>query len=196
MIMYMTITGKSGSGKSKIGKYLEENYLNFLYLDIDQIGHLVLDEKKVKEEVSRTFHLPLTDNGKMIRNLLSSMVFQSPEKMKEYASITWPRMEERIDTIQKENQDKIIILDWALIPKTKYFKGSIFNILVEAPYEVRLSRAMARDFISEEKFMEREQASCDYDNLDFDFVLKNIDLEITKGMVNKIYEKSIISRKF
>ncbi len=177
--MYMTITGKSGSGKSKIGKYLEENYPNFLYLDIDQIGHLVLEEKKVKEEVSHTFHLPLTDNGKMIRKLLSSMGFQSPEKMKEYASITWPRMEERIDTIQKENQDKIIILDWALIPKTKYFKGSIFNILVEAPYEVRLSRAMARDFISEEKFMEREQASCDYDNLDFDFVLKNINLEIT-----------------
>lgn len=194
--MYLTITGKSGSGKSKIGKYLEELYPNLLYLDIDQIGHLVLEEKEVKEEVSYTFHLPLMDKERINRNLLGSIVFQSPEKMKEYASITWPRMEEKIDTILKENQDKIIILDWALIPKTKYFKDSILNILVEAPYEVRLARAMARDHISEEKFREREQASFYYDNLTFDFVIENKNLETTKGMVKKIYEKSIISRKF
>lgn len=194
--MYITITGKSGSGKSKVGKYLEELYPNFLYLDIDQIGHLVLEEEKVKEEVSHTFHLPLMDNGSINRNLLGSIVFQSPEKMEEYASITWPRMEEKIDTILKENQEKIILLDWALIPKTKYFKDSILNILVEAPYEVRLSRAMARDPISIEKFKEREQASFCYDHLTFDFVIENKNLETTKGMVKTIYEKSIISRKF
>lgn len=194
--MYITITGKSGSGKSKIGRYLEEIYPNFLYLDIDQIGHLVLEEKKVKEEVSHTFHLPLSDNGSINRNLLSSIVFQSPEKMEQYASITWPRMEEKIDTILEKNQDKIIILDWALIPKTKYFKNSILNILVEAPYEVRLSRAIERDHISIEKFREREQASFCYDDLTFDFVIKNKNLESMKGMVKNIYEKSIIYRKF
>lgn len=194
--MYITITGKSESGKSKIGKYLEELYPNFLYLDIDQIGHLVLEEEKVKEEISHTFHLPLMDNGSINRNLLGSIVFQNPEKMEEYASITWPRMEEKIDTILKENREKIILLDWALMPKTKYFKDSILNILVEAPYEVRISRAMARDHINEKKFREREQASLCYDNLTFDFVIENKNLENTKGMVKKIYEKSIISRKF
>lgn len=193
--MYITITGKSGSGKSWIGKYLSELSPNFLYLDIDQIGHTILEEDKIKEEVSHVFHLPFNKSGNIDRSLLGSIVFQSKDKMEQYASITWPEMEKVIDTMIENNQDKILILDWALIPKTKYFKNSILNILVEAPYEVRLSRALERDYISTEKFIEREKASLCYNNLTFDFVIENKNLEITKGMVKKIYEKSFISRE-
>lgn len=193
--MYITITGKSGSGKSSIGKYLEELYPNFLHLDIDKIGHLVLEEEKIKEEVSHTFHLPLNNKGNIDRTLLSSIVFQSPKKMEQYSSITWSRMEEIIDTVIEENQDRMIILDWALIPKTKYFRESLLNILVEVPYNIRLSRAIERDHISTEKFIEREKASFCYDDLTFDFIIENNHLEATKGMVEKIYEKSIISGK-
>lgn len=194
--MVITITGKSGSGKSMIGKYLAELNPKFIYLDIDKIGHTVLKEETIKKKVFISFPQVITKENEINRNILGKIVFCNEDEMKKYASITWPRMEEIIDKIIKENREKIIILDWALIPKTKYFKDSNINILVEAPYKVRLHRAKQRDNIDEEKFIERENASLNYDCFSFDFYLNNSNIENTKGMVKKIYEKSSISRKF
>ena len=44
--MYIGICGLSGSGKSSLAKFLLEKHNNYLYIDIDKIGHEIneLDE--------------------------------------------------------------------------------------------------------------------------------------------------------
>ena len=66
--------------------------------------------------------------------------------------------------------------------------------LVTAPLQIRMKRAMERDSITEEKFLERENAFLLVNESDFDYVILNLDKEKTKEEVYQIYEKSIIHR--
>lgn len=189
--MHITITGKSGSGKSSIAKYLTSIDERFIYLDIDTVGHIILEEEEIAKKVSKEFKIPLNEKKQIDRKILGSIVLNDEEKMKRYSDITWSLMEQTIDKFIKNNKDKIVILDWILIPKTKYFKESIFNILVTSDLEERKKRAILRDHITEEKFMERENASIEFDESQFDFILENKNFNKTKGLVKKIYDKSI-----
>lgn len=192
--MLISIVGKSGSGKSTITNKLVEMNSKIKYLDIDKIGHYVNDLPKIQEKLITTFGKNIIEKGQVNRKILGSIVFNNKEAMQKLITITWPIMEQIIDTYIKENQDKIIILDWLLLPKTKYLKQSDLKILVTAPLEIRMERVIKRDNISKEKFLERERATIEFNEKDFDQVIKNT--ENIERMVRKIYEKNIISRKF
>lgn len=113
--------------------------------------------------------------------------------MKKLSDITWLEMEKKIDNFIKINEDKIVILDWILIPKTKYFRQANLNILVKTDFENRMQRAIDRDNITKEQFIIREKATIDFNEKLFDYVINNDNKDKTKVMVNKIYDKSIIS---
>lgn len=168
--MIISICGKSGSGKSTLAKKIIEQTNNALHVDIDKIGHQVLTFPEVKQQLQEQFPDVLTAD-QVDRKKLGPIVFSSEENMDILTRITWPYMEQEIDRIISENKDKIIILDWLLLPKTKYLSKSDIKILLDIPSEVRKQRILERDQISEEKFILRDSSSIDYDKNDFDFVL-------------------------
>ncbi len=191
--MLITITGPSGSGKSYISEYLCSLDKNIVHLNIDTVGHNVLEIPAIRDLISKKFGLQL--NGENInRKELGDLVFNNHEKMKLLSDITWNEMEHQIDNFIMENKDKIIILDWILIPKTKYFNISDMNILVQSDFRSRMNRATLRDFIDENKFKQREQATLDFTRNSFDYIIQNDDILQTRKRVKKIYDKSIISR--
>jgi len=185
-IMIIVLCGKSCSGKTTLANDLIHIYGgNGMHLNIDKIGHQALEVPEIKERLVETFG-NITTEGKVDRRKLSSIVFSSTEAMEKLTSITWGYMEQEIDKILEINHDKIMVLDWQLLPKTKFFKDANIRILLDVPYEVRKKRAMERDHITEEVFDLREQASIQYDNTSFDFVLNEIHYERLKEMVKKI----------
>ncbi len=191
--MLITITGPSGSGKSFISEYLCSLNNNIVHLNIDKVGHKVLDMPEIKQLISQKFNLKLKDN-KINRKELGDLIFNNHQNMKQLSDITWEYMEKLIDNFIKENKDKIIVLDWLLIPKTKYFNTSNINILIQADFNSRMKRATKRDGINEEAFEEREQATLDFSKNHFDYIIQNDNIEQTKKEVKDIYDKSIISR--
>lgn len=190
--MLITLTGPSGSGKSFIANYLTTINKNIVHLNIDLVGHQAIETEEIKRKIVEHFHLD-TQTNKIDRKRLGEIVFNNQEKMQELSNLTWQYMEQKIDEYIKDNQNKIIILDWILIPKTKYFNISDMNILVKATKEARTKRAMLRDNITAAKFEEREKANLNFDESKFDYVIDNDSQEKTKVMVKKIYDKSIIS---
>lgn len=193
--MLITITGKSGSGKSFISNYLTTLNQNIIHLNIDSVGHEALEHEEIKRKIMQQFNLTL-NNNKIDRKALGEIVFNNQDKMQELSNLTWQYMEQKIDEFIKTNKNKIIILDWILIPKTKYFDSSNIKILVKADLEERIKRAIHRDSITTAKFEERERATLEFDEGKFDYVINNEEGENTKVMVKKIYDKSIISGKF
>lgn len=192
--MLISIVGKSGSGKTTITNKLVELNPKIRYLDIDKIGHYVNDLPKVQEQLISAFGKNIIKKGQVNRKILGSIVFNNKEAMQILTAITWPVMEQIIDSYIEANQDKIIILDWLLLPKTKYLAASNLKILVTAPLDIRMERVIKRDNISKEKFLEREKATIEFNQKDFDQVIENtgnIERE-----VRKVYEKNIISSKF
>lgn len=193
--MLITITGPSGSGKSHISELLCSFSKKIVHLNIDTVGHQVLEDSKIKKLISRKFCLNI-ENDKIDRKELGDLVFNNHKKMKLLSDLTWSAMEKIIDSFIKKNNDKIIILDWILLPKTKYFDMSDIKILVQADFNSRMKRATLRDSIDESKFIERERASLDFTKNKFDYFIQNDDIENTRKKVKEIYDESIISWQF
>lgn len=101
-------------------------------------------------------------------------------------NITWPYMEKSIDNIIKQNTNKLIILDWQLLPKTKYFNLCDIKILLDIPYEIRKKRVIERDKITNEYFDIRDRSSYNYDNIDFDYIIKETNINKIKKWVKKL----------
>ena len=184
--MIIGICGKSGSGKSTLAKALVLYNENAINIDIDEIGHDVLMKKEVKEELNNCFGDTIIIDNIVDRKRLGEIVFNSRNEMEKLSNVTWKYMEQEIDKLISENKDKIIILDWALLPLTKYFDICDIKILLDIPYETRKKRAMNRDIISSNSFDLREKNSIDFDTLKFDYVIKNNNKRTIKRLVKLI----------
>ena len=192
--MIIGICGKSGSGKSTLArKIIKITNNNAIHLDIDKIGHNVLLLPEVKNELVNLFGKGIINEKNIDRKKLGDIVFNSRFEMDKLSNITWKYMEIEIDKFIQDNRDRIIILDWLLLPNTKYLDLCDIKILLNIPYEIRKERAMKRDNIKEEDFDLREKASIEYNENDFDYILVNNNY--TKRMV-KDSDKSFVSREF
>lgn len=191
--MIIGICGKSGSGKSTLARKIIEMYPNSIHVEIDKVGHKALMDENVKKELVKSFGEKLLNDNVVDRKQLGDIVFNSRHEMNKLTDITWEYMQKEIDKIIDDNKNNIVILDWLLLPKTKYFDMCDYKVLLDVDYETRKQRCMLRDNISEDKFDLREKNSVDYYN-DFDYVIHDVDELDIEGMVLN-NDKSIVSRK-
>lgn len=182
--MIIGICGKSGSGKSTLANKLIMFYKNnAVHLDIDKVGHKVLNIKEVQKELIICFGNSVINFGIIDRKRLGELVFNSREEMNKLTDITWKYMQMEIDQFLGENKNKIVILDWILLPLSKYYNMCDLKILLDIPYGIRKERAIKRDGISISDFDTREKASIDFKHDDFDYVISNNENDVIKRLV-------------
>lgn len=184
--MLIGICGKSGSGKTTFAIELKERLENSIHIKVDEIGHNVLLLPKVKEELVNLYGNKIIKDNEINRKELSKIVFDSEKEMDNLTSITWKHMQEELNNIIEKNKDKIIILDWALLPKTDYLNKCKIKILFDISYEERKKRALLRDNIKEEDFALREKASLNYNYNDFDIVFTDNNKNNIERVMNLI----------
>lgn len=185
--MIIGINGKSGSGKSTLArKIINKSNNKAIHLDIDKIGHSVLLLPEVKEELIKSFGESIIQKNNIDRKKLGEIVFASRKEMRKLSNITWKYMQIEIDNFLNIHKNKIIILDWLLLPITKYFAMCDIKIFLDIPYDVRKQRAMKRDNITKEAFDLREKASINFDESAFDYVIKDDNNEIIKRLVKSL----------
>lgn len=192
--MLISLVGLSGSGKSYISELLCSYNERIIHLDIDKIAHKALQEEQIKNQLINTFGPSILENNEVSRKKIASIVFNSREAMEFYNNLIWQYEEQSIDAFIALHPNNIIILDWLLLPMTKYFKQSDIRVLITAPLDTRMSRAMARDNITAEKFLERDANAPKINVADFEYIINNVDFTTTKKEVEKIYDKSLIHR--
>ncbi len=168
--MIVGFTGKSGVGKSTLAKkYATEH--NLYYLDIDEIGHKILDDPEIKNTIKEKFGIEVSSND---RKKLGELVFASRNnEMKQLADITWEKMKSIIDDYIEFNLAPGIVLDWILLPHTHYFKLCDKKILVTLDEAERRKRVKARDNITDNELDLRDNASIEYNLSDFDEIIDN-----------------------
>lgn len=183
--MIIGICGKSGCGKSTLSNKLLSTYTNAVNLDIDKIGHKVLTIDEVKREIEIKFGSHVICENVVDRKKLGEIVFNSRDEMQKLTEITWKWMQIEIDKFLKLHNDNIVILDWLLLPLSKYYNMCDLKILLDVPYEIRKQRAIKRDNITSEYFDLREKASINFNEEDFDYVIQDGDDEFVKRLVKK-----------
>jgi len=184
--MIIGICGKSGCGKSTLARTLIEYYENAIHLDIDKVGHKALMNQEVKSELIKSYGNDILNGENIDRKKLGEIVFNSRLEMKNLSDITWKYMQIEINKFLIDNKDKIIILDWLLLPISKYFDKCDIKILLDIPYEVRKERAIKRDNITEEAFDLREKASISFDTNKFDYIINDNNKVEIKRLVKLI----------
>lgn len=158
-----------------------EHYENIIHLDIDKVGHKALMNQEVKNELIKSYGNNILNEENIDRKKLGEIVFNSRLEMENLSNITWKYMQIEIDKFLLDNKDKIVILDWILLPISKYFDKCDVKVLLDIPYEIRKKRAIKRDNITEEAFDLREKASISFDANKFDYVINdNNNVEIRK----------------
>ena len=192
--MLIGLMGKSGSGKSLISMLLKEMDTNIQIVDVDKIGHKSHLDPNVKDKLMQYFGTEVFNaDGTVNRSKLGNIVFDDSQKMQLLYDATYDYMVGEIDKIIKAAQ--ITVLDYALLPLTKYYELCDIKILVEASGDVRKVRAVKRDGISLEKYEERDKNSLDYSPYTFDYIIQNdSDTSNLRKLVGEIYEKGIVSR--
>ncbi len=194
------LTGQTGSGKSYVGKILEE------------LGAYVIDCDKVTKEddiypeeclklLQKTFSYDIINcMGKLDRRKLGSYAFSSKDSTKKLNEIVLPYIIARIsDIIKKAVQDgkKMIILDAPTLFEAKADELCDKIIVAKADVDLRLARIIKRDDLSVEDAKKRMNAQKEekfYTDL-ADFIIDTENTESVKEQVQEIFNKLSHYRK-
>jgi dephospho-CoA kinase len=162
--MIIGITGKSGVGKTTLSKLFK----GYTLINVDEIAHKVLERPNIHQSIATAFG---EDVANADRKVLGDVIFNNRQKMNTLTNIIWDTVCCYIDDIIRDNED--VVIDWILLPHTKYFHLCDIKILVKSEEDERVGHVLARDNISKEYLNRRDSRSIAYDEFLFDYVVHN-----------------------
>lgn len=157
------LTGASGTGKTTIGKVMEE--LGCYVIDCDKVSKSdsVYDEACIAE-LTAAFGSEIAENGVLQRKKLAKIAFSSKEGTSKLNSITHPRILtavlEKIKLAETMGF-KLIVMDAPTLFQANFDSRCSRIIVVTASYKTRLDRIMKRDGISLAEAEKRLSAGLD-----------------------------------
>lgn len=158
MVIKIGITGGIGSGKSVVSRLLEMMGIPVYVSDIEakRITHT---NEVLRRELCTLVGPDVFQNGELNRPLLASYLFGDSQHAKEVNAIIHPKVKEdfRQWTLRKGDIG-IVGMESAILLEAGFKEEVDFVVMVYAPLEVRVVRAMKRDHSSKELIMKRIEA--------------------------------------
>lgn len=141
------VTGIIGSGKSTVGKLLQES--GYPVLDADKAVHqLYKTSSLLKQKLVDTFGESILESNAISRKNLASIVFQNQTALKQLENIVYPYLKQVIIDFFKtceQNKQEFAFLEVALLHKIPEILESLDKIwLISAQENVLLERLVKR----------------------------------------------------
>ncbi|MBU0615586.1 MAG: dephospho-CoA kinase [Nanoarchaeota archaeon] len=133
--MIIGVTGTFGSGKSLVA-----GSIGFNVIDVDRIGHKVLEIKK--DELAQAFGKEILVKGKVSRRRLGRIVFSNSIKLKKLNSIVHPQLILEVKQKAKDN----CVIDAALLCQLGLDKLCDKTILVKANKKIQIERLLNKGY--------------------------------------------------
>lgn len=135
------LTGLYCAGKNEAAKVFVE--AGFHEIDVDALGHQVLEEKK--QAVLECFGPGiLSATGQIDRKKLGTLVFKNRKELEKLEQIVHPAMVERMKQIVHQEEGPLVI-NAALLHKMKLDTLCNRIMIIRAPLLERINRCMDRD---------------------------------------------------
>ncbi len=182
------ICGRSGSGKSTVGKMIMEKYP--AYIDCDKVARYVTEKgSKCLSELTKSFgNEILNKDGSLNRANLGVLAFGQREKTDLLNRITHKYILEEVErliSLYAEKGEKIIFIDAPTLFESGLDKRCEFIVSVTADKSVLISRIKERDGKTEEEAEKRLLSQ--YDDA---FLSQNSDyIIVNNGTVVELEEK-------
>ena len=188
MTRIIGLTGGIGSGKSTVANYIASKGIP-VYI-ADEEAKKIMERTDVKHNIQNLFpQFVLNDDNTLNRNKIAEFVFSNPDKLKLLNAIVHPAVKNDFSNWMKEHKDaSFVIKEVAILFETGGHKDCDKVILITAPEDVRIERAMKRDNSSKESVLARiknQLPEADKIKLS-DFVVENTNLETTLLKIDEI----------
>ena len=188
MTKIIGLTGGIGSGKSTIANYIASKGIPVYIADEEAKKLMQLPE--VITSVQAIFEENVLDEfGKLNRKKIADLVFNSPTQLTQLNNIVHPLVKNHfIEWLKLHSNSLFIIKEVAILFETGGNTACDKVILVTAPEEIRIERAMNRDNTSKETIVRRmnNQLPESEKITKSDFIIHNIDLNKTFIQVDEI----------
>ncbi|MCI9355151.1 MAG: dephospho-CoA kinase [Firmicutes bacterium] len=188
------LTGGTGSGKSIVSAFLQQN--GAYIIDADEIAHGIIERgKPAYEELTNYFGGAILDQDRnILRKKLGSIVFTNKEKLDFLNRCTHKYISQEIDKQiaerKKKQRDTCIVLDAPLLLEAKLENRCNEIWVVFAEEEVRARRIMERDNITYQEAKNRIgcQKNWDFYRQKANLILDNSkDLQHLKRQLEAIF---------
>lgn len=137
------LTGPIASGKNSVANILSQK--GFFIIDVDKIGHLILEHKKM--ELQKAFGLAILDNQGMIdRRKLGQMVFDKKKDLAKLEAIVHPFIRKKVQEEINSLSVNYIVVNAALLKKIDLIPLVNEVWVVAAKEGLRLKRLQALGF--------------------------------------------------
>ncbi len=141
--MVIGVAGKTCAGKNVIARNIEK--LGYSQVDVDQLGHIALENQK--EKLFETFGPGIKNqDGSVNRKALGSIVFSNPEEKRKLEGIVHPEMVRMVENIIAERQN--VVINAAILFEMGLDKLCDLVFWVDAPAIIRFFRGLRRDNIN------------------------------------------------
>ena len=188
MTKIIGLTGGIGSGKSTVANYIASKGIP-VYI-ADEEAKKIMEREDVKQKIQNLFDQSVFNSDNSLnRKKIAELVFNHPEKLKKLNTIVHPEVQLHFKNWVKEHKNfPYIIKEVAILFETGGNKQCDKVILITAPEELRIERAMKRDNLTKKDILVRinNQLPDSKKKKLSDFIVENINLNNTFLKIDEI----------
>ena len=175
------IIGRQGSCKSTLAKLLTDTYDNYVYLDVDEVVRNIYKRPEVVDDFCTHYGYEIVSYNRdayysayIDTKKLGKIVINNEKEMDWLNDYINPLIDAEIENFINNQNNKIIVIHWALLPATKLIQKCDVIWQLNIPYEIRKERVLLRDNITAEYFDKREAR---YPAFAYDFTAKFVEFD-------------------
>ena len=188
MTRIIGLTGGIGSGKSTVASYIASKGIP-VYI-ADEEARKLMDSKVMINKIQAIFEESiLTIELKKKKKKIGNIVFSQPEKLAQLNAIVHPEVKKHFEKwVKKHKNQSFVVKEVAILFETGGHLACDKVIMITAPQEIRIERAMKRDNIARESVLNRiENQLPEAEKIKLsDFVVHNMDLQSTFTQIDQI----------
>ena len=157
MMEILIVTGGIGSGKSEVCRILAGNGINAQYNADSKVKQLYSSVTGLVPAIEEKLGCTLRDEqGNFVPQLLAARIFSDREALEAVESLVFPELLADFRNFAEKAGESIVVFESATILDKPFFDGFGDKvILVDAPMQIRLERACARDASDRERILAR-----------------------------------------
>lgn len=189
-MLILGLTGNIGCGKSSLSSIFNKEGIPIV--DADIIARQIYDDEKLLKEVYDTFGTDIkNEDGSLNRKALGRIVFNDDQKLILLNKLTHPvirqKVSDEIDYYKIQN-NKMIILDAALLVESDYLNFIDKLLVVTCKEEIQIERIKERDNCSTEDALSRIKSQMTQeDKVKYaDYIIDN------SGTIDELRKKAFI----
>lgn len=157
----IAITGGIGSGKSYVSHLLEGMHIPVYNAD-NEAKRLTAADAGIREELTALLGGEVYKDGMLNKPLLASCLFSEPSRMHQINSIIHPRVRKDFAAwVEGQEGCEIVGMESAILYEAGFQDTVDAVVMVYAPVDLRIQRAMYRDGATEEQVRARMAAQMD-----------------------------------